>query len=162
MNNKEEKSGKSKDDEIFDAPPVPPPKRKTSVPQDSQELSKTILERIKMVESEGNKAILIDCDRCKKKVVVPISKATILKSNTKYLTIAYIHKYSKKDNPHCLLFELDRETKVQLSKATDAIFSTQKDDKAFQKLVKRDVYIYCERWGATLTITIPEYMVKES
>ena len=125
-------------------------------------MSKLISERIKKVESEGKKAILIDCERCNRKVVVPVSKTSIIESKTKYLPIAYIHKNSRKDNPHCLLFELDRDFKVQLSKAVDCFFSTQKEDKDFQKLVKRDVYIYCERCGETITIPIPEYMVKDS
>lgn len=149
-----------KEDEFY-APPVPKPRKKTQIPLDSPELSKKILVKIEKVEkfaSKETKTILVYCERCNEKILIPIQKRLVLESEEKEILITCVHKNTKNRDRHCIIFEIDRSFNVQLPKAADVIISTE----TMKPTSIKKVFIQCLRCDETITIPVPKNMIKKS
>ena len=104
---------------------MPPPRKKTAIPENGQELSKKIREKINVIEDEDTQPILIKCDKCNKEILVPVPKKAVANCKSKELLVTYLHSDNKKRSHHCLIFEIDHEFQFQLTKGADSIISTE-------------------------------------
>ena len=98
---KEEESKKeylSQEDLKLDIPVVPEaPKKSKKLTLNSSTLSKDVLERMKKIESPDVKVVLVNCERCKAIIPVPIPKNAVLDSELPVVPISYVHKNLQKE-----------------------------------------------------------------
>ena len=119
------KATKIKDDkQLLDIPLVPEsPKKKDKITVNSPGLSSDLVTRMKKLESEEVKVVLVNCERCKEIIPVPIPKNFILKSELPIVPLSYIHKNSKKKDQHCITLHLDHDFDIRRQRISDVVFS---------------------------------------
>ena len=147
------------------APEVPEPPKKPPIPKNSEDLSEEILEKINSVDSETIKAILINCERCNNKIIVPVPKNLVLESKAKKTVITFVHKSMGKKNQHCITFELDFDFNIQLPRVSDVIFATEATISSSKKSKSSDtkfVLIHCDRCYKVIHVPIPEKLIQDS
>lgn len=125
-------------------------------------MTNIVLEKIKNIDSKDFKAVFVKCERCKRSLLIPVPKKPVLESENREVLITYVHKNFKKKDLHCLLFEVDHDFHIQLPKAADVIFSTHQNAKSKKSLVIKDVLISCDRCKETITVPVPEKLIKNS
>jgi len=119
------KATKNKDDtDLLDIPLVPEsPKKKDKITIKSPGLSADLVTRMKKLESEKVKVVLVNCERCKEIIPVPIPKNFILKSELPVVPISYIHKNSQKKDQHCITLHIDHDFDIRRQRISDVVFS---------------------------------------
>jgi len=120
------KKGKKKlsTEEELDIPLVPEsPKQKDKITINSPGLSADLVTQMKKLESEKNKVVLVNCERCMEIIAVPIPKVLVLKSELPVVPISYIHKNSKKKDQHCITLHLDHDFDIRRQRISDVVFS---------------------------------------
>ena len=78
---------------------------------------------MKKLESAKNKVVLVNCERCKEIIAVPIPKNFVLKSELPVVPISYVHKNSKKKDLHCITLHLDHDFDIRRQRISDVVFS---------------------------------------
>ena len=134
--NKNAKSSSKKEDETkigylsrehmkLDIPVVPEaPKKSTKITLDTHNLSIEVLKRMKKVESPDVKVVLVNCERCKAIIPVPIPKKAILDSELPVVPISYVHKNLQKNDQHCLTIHLDHDFDIRRQRISDVVISS--------------------------------------
>jgi len=122
------KSGKTdistEEDLELDIPSVPEsPKRKDKITINSPGLSADLVTQMKKLESKKVKVVLVNCERCKEIIAVPIPKNFVLKSELPVVPISYIHKNSQKKDQHCLTLHLDHDFDIRRQRISNVVFS---------------------------------------
>ena len=125
---KEEKEKKPKylsdEDLELDIPIVPAaPKQKDKITLDTSNLSTDVLERMKKFESSDVKVVLVNCERCKAIIPVPVPKKAVLESELPVVPISYVHKNLKKKDQHCLTIHLDHDFDIRRQRLSDVVIS---------------------------------------
>ena len=125
---KEEKENKTKylseEDLELDIPVVPSaPKQKEKITLDTSNLSTDVLERMKKFESSDVKVVLVNCERCKAIIPVPVPKKAVLESELPVVPISYVHKNLKKKDQHCLTIHLDHDFDIRRQRISDVVIS---------------------------------------
>ena len=125
---KEEKEKKPKylsdEDLELDIPVVPSaPKQKDKITLDTSNLSTDVLERMKKFESSDVKVVLVNCERCKAIIPVPVPKKAVLESELPVVPISYVHKNLKKKDQHCLTIHLDHDFDIRRQRISDVVIS---------------------------------------
>ena len=125
---KEEKEKKTKylsdEDLELDIPVVPAsPKQKDKITLDTSNLSTDVLERMKKFESSDVKVVLVNCERCKAIIPVPVPKKAVLESELPVVPISYVHKNLEKKDQHCLTIHLDHDFDIRRQRISDVVIS---------------------------------------
>ena len=121
---KDRKSFSTEEDFNLDIPLVPEsPKQKDKITIDSPGLSPDLVTRMKKLESSKNKVVLVNCERCKEIIAVPIPKTFVLKSELPVVPISYVHKNSQKKDQHCITLHLDHDFDIRRQRISDVVFS---------------------------------------
>jgi len=123
---KEEKEKKYLSDEDLElAIPVVPeaPKQKDKITLDTSNLSSDVLERIKKYKSPNIKVVLVNCERCKAIIPVPVPKKAVLKSELPVVPISYVQKNLQKKDQHCLTIYLDHDFDIRRQRISDVVIS---------------------------------------
>ncbi len=111
-------------EEELDIPLVPEsPKQKDKITINSPGLSADLVTQMKKLESEKNKVVLVNCERCKEIIAVPIPRVFVLKSELPVVPISYIHKNSKKKDQHCITLHLDHDFDIRRQRISDVVFA---------------------------------------
>ncbi|MFX0000872.1 MAG: hypothetical protein ACFE9Q_11730 [Candidatus Hodarchaeota archaeon] len=115
----------SKADLELDVPIVPeaPKKTKKLILQTSN-LSSDVLERIKKIESPDIKVVLVNCERCKAVIPIPIPKKAVLDSELPIVPISFVHKNLQKEDQHCLTVHLDHDFDIRRQRLSDVVLSS--------------------------------------
>jgi len=112
---------KTDEDLEMDIPLVPEAPKKLTV--NSQGLSTDLLIKMKKLESEKIKVVLVNCERCNKIIPVPIPKKLISKSKLPVVPISYIHKNPQNKDQHCITLHVDHDFDIRRQRISDVIFS---------------------------------------
>jgi hypothetical protein len=167
--NEEKADDKKKlDDDVFIAPPVPPPYKNHAIPIDSEDLSSDILKKIDNIDPNIFRSVILNCERCNKEILVSIPIDPIIKSEKRELLVVFVHKDIKKKDKHCLIFEVDHDFNILIPKASDVIISTiftqrSETEKKKQKSSEiRYVIIKCEKCIENIHVPVPIRMIQES
>ena len=122
---KETKSSYLSDEDLeLDIPIVPEaPKQKDKITLDTSNLSTDVLERMKRYESSTVKVVLVNCERCKAIIPVPVPKKAVLKSELPVVPISYVHKNLQKKDQHCLTIHLDHDFDIRRQRISDVVIS---------------------------------------
>lgn len=105
----------------MDIPLVPEAPKKLTV--NSRGLSTDLLIEMKKLESEKVKVVLVNCERCKKIIPVPIPKNFIAKSKLPVVPISYIHKNPRNKDQHCITLHVDHDFDIRRQRISDVVFS---------------------------------------
>ena len=112
---------KTDEDLEMDIPLVPEAPKKIMV--NSRGLSTDLLIEMKKLESEKIKVVLVNCERCKKIIPVPIPKKFISKSKLPVVPISYIHKNPQNKDQHCITLHIDHDFDIRRQRISDVVFS---------------------------------------
>ncbi len=112
---------KTDEDLEMDIPLVPEAPKKLTV--NSLGLSTDLLIKMKKLESEKIKVVLVNCERCKKIILVPIPKKLISKSKLPVVPISYIHKNPQNKDQHCITLHIDHDFDIRRQRISDVVFS---------------------------------------
>ena len=116
----------SKVEQELDIPTVPEaPKKKEKLSLDKSKLSGDVLERMKKIESPDIKVVLVNCERCKAVIPVPIPKKAVLESELPVVPISYVHKNLQKLDQHCLTIHLDHDFDIRRQRLSDVVISSE-------------------------------------
>ena len=114
----------SKEDLKLEIPVVPEaPKKSEKLTLDTSNLSTDVLKRIKKIESPKVKVVLVNCERCKAIIPVPIPKKAVLDSELPVVPISYVHKNLQKKDQHCLTIHLDHDFDIRRQRISDVVIS---------------------------------------
>ncbi len=104
----------SKEDMELDIPAIPEaPKKTAKITIDSPGLSTALLEKIKKMETADVKVVLVNCERCKEVIPIPVNKKTMLKSELPVVPLSYIHKNLQNKDPHCITLHIDHDFDIR-------------------------------------------------
>ncbi|MFX1418633.1 MAG: hypothetical protein ACFE9N_06915 [Promethearchaeota archaeon] len=121
----EEKEYLTKEDLDLGIPIVPEaPKKSKSLALDTSQLSKDVLKRMKKFETPNVKVVLVNCQRCKAVIPVPIPKNAVLDSELPVVPISYVHKNLQKEDQHCLTIHLDHDFDIRRQRISDVVISS--------------------------------------
>ncbi|MHA1671546.1 MAG: hypothetical protein ACTSV5_13375 [Promethearchaeota archaeon] len=119
---KEDLKDNSKENRDLIIPPIPEaPKKKDRITLDSPGLSTDLLNKIKNLEQKNIKVVLVNCERCREVIPVPIPKNSIKKSELPIVPISFVHKNPKKKDLHCITLHLDHDFDIRRQRISDVI-----------------------------------------
>lgn len=119
---KKDLNDKSKEDLDLKIPAIPEaPKKKDRITLDSPGLSTDLLGKIKNLEQKNIKVVLVNCERCREVIPVPIPKISIIKSDLPVVPISFVHKNPKKKDLHCITLHLDHDFDIRRQRISDVI-----------------------------------------
>ena len=101
------------------------PKRKNKLTINSPGLSVDLLQKLKRLESDSVKVVLVNCERCKEIIPVPIPKKYIIKSDLPVVPISYVHSNSLQKDQHCITLHLDHDFDIRRQRISDVVFSPE-------------------------------------
>ena len=105
-------------------PSVPePPKKKDSLSINSPDLAPDVLARIKKVESPDMKVVLVNCERCKAVIPIPIPKRAVLESKLPIVPISFVHNNLESKDKHCITIHLDHDFDIRRQRLSDVVIS---------------------------------------
>ncbi|MBY9017040.1 MAG: hypothetical protein KGD68_15225, partial [Candidatus Lokiarchaeota archaeon] len=78
------------------------PKKKNKLTINSPGLSADLLQKWKTLKSDNTKVVLVNCERCREVIPVPIPKNYIIKSDLPIVPISYVHSNSHMKDQHCI------------------------------------------------------------
>ena len=79
---------------------------------------------MKFLESPNTKVILVNCERCKAVIPVPVPKKAVLDSELPVVPISYVHKNLQKEDQHCLTIHLDHDFDIRRQRISDVVISS--------------------------------------
>ena len=121
-NLKEDLKDKSKENMDLNIPAIPEaPKKKDRITPNSPGISTDLLSKIKKLEQKNIKVVLVNCERCKEVIPVPVPKNCIKKSELPLVPISFIHKNSKRKDLHCITIHLDHDFDIRRQRISDVI-----------------------------------------
>ena len=112
----------SKEHQDLEVPAVPiAPKKKVILTSKSPGLSTDLIKKIKALESDLVKVVLVNCERCREIIAVPIIKNLINRSELPVVPISYVHKNSKGGDSHCITLFLDHDYDIRRQRISDVV-----------------------------------------
>ena len=127
-NNDESKNQELKLDEELELsiPSIPEAPKKKKISIESPGLSTDLLNKIKSLEDKDHKVVLVNCERCKNIIPVPIPIKFIKNSKIPVVPISYIHKNTHGRDQHCITLHLDHDFDIRRQRISDVVFSRDK------------------------------------
>lgn len=117
------KKGEYSTDENKDLgiPMIPEAPKTKKISMDISELSTTIVEKIKVMEKPGIKVVLVNCERCKEILPIPVPENIVKTSELPVVPISYVHE--KDADQHCITIYLDHDFDIRRQRMSDVIIS---------------------------------------
>ncbi|MEJ2251243.1 MAG: hypothetical protein P8Y70_17065 [Candidatus Lokiarchaeota archaeon] len=113
----------SNEDVDLGVPEVPePPKKKQKLSIESENVSIDVLNKIKENKDKQIEMILVNCERCKRVIAVPVPHKLVKSSNLPVIPISYIHKNEHEKDQHCITIYIDRDFDVRRQRLSDVVF----------------------------------------
>jgi hypothetical protein len=115
----------SEEDKELGIPSIPEaPKKKEKITIDSPGLSTELIEKMKKMESKAAQVVLVNCDRCKEVIPVPVPKKAVSKSELPVVPISFIHKNSQGKDEHCITIHIDHDFDIRRQRISDVVLSS--------------------------------------
>ena len=114
----------NREDNDLAIPSVPePPKQKEILPINSSDLAPGVLARIKKVESSEMKVVLVNCERCKAVIPIPVPRKVVNESELPIVPISFVHKNLENEDQHCITIHLDHDFDIRRQRLSDVVIS---------------------------------------
>ena len=108
----------------LEIPVVPEaPKKKEKLTLGDSKVSNDVLKRMKKYESPNIKVVLVNCERCKAVIPVPVPKKAVLDSELPVVPISYVHKNLQNQDQHCITIHLDHDFDIRRQRLSDVVIS---------------------------------------
>jgi hypothetical protein len=108
----------------LEIPVVPEaPKKKEKLNLDGSKVSNDVLKRMKKYESPNIKVVLVNCERCKAVIPVPVPKKAVLDSELPVVPISYVHKNLQNQDQHCITIHIDHDFDIRRQRLSDVVIS---------------------------------------
>jgi len=115
----------SEEDVELQIPTIPEaPKQKEKFALDSPDITPDVLERIRKVESPDTRVVLVNCERCKAVIPIPILKRMVLSSNLPVVPVSYVHMNLQNKDQHCITVHIDHDFDIRRQRISDVILSS--------------------------------------
>ena len=115
----------SKEELELEIPLVPEaPKKKDKISLESPSITPDVLKRIKKVESPDTKVVLVNCERCKAIIPIPVPQKAVLESELPVVPISYVHKNLQNEDQHCITIHLDHDFDIRRQRISDVVLSS--------------------------------------
>jgi len=115
----------TKEHKDLDIPSVPePPKKKDKISKDSPDLPPDVLKRFNKIDTPDVRVVLVNCDRCKAVILIPIPKNVVIESELPVVPVSYVHKNLKKKDLHCITIYLDHDFDIRRQRLSDVVISS--------------------------------------
>ena len=115
----------SEEDIDLEIPIIPAaPKKKERVTLDRSDLSNNVLGRIKSVSAPNTKVVLVNCERCKAIIPIPIPMNFVSSSELPVVPVSFVHKNLQTKDQHCITIHLDHDFDVRRQRISDIVLST--------------------------------------
>ena len=88
-------------------------------------MSADLLQNLKRLESDSNKVVLVNCERCREIIPVPIPKDYVINSDLPVVPISYVHSNSLMKDQHCITLHLDHDFDIRRQRISDVVFSPE-------------------------------------
>jgi len=98
-----------------------PPKRKEKLSVNSDTVSSTIIEKIKQLDSNHVKVVLVNCRRCNNVIAIPVPRELVLDSDLPVVPVSYIHFNGANEDLHCTTIHLDRDFDIRRQRNSSVI-----------------------------------------
>ncbi|MFO8019474.1 MAG: hypothetical protein R6U96_12660 [Promethearchaeia archaeon] len=127
---KKEKKGKKKEsleysseeEEELDVPSIPEaPEKRLNVKIEDPNLSTEVVKKMEELDKKNNEVVLVNCDRCKSVIPIPVPKDAVEKSELPIVPISYVHKNMKAKDKHCITIHLDHDFDIRRRRFSDVI-----------------------------------------
>ncbi len=120
----DEKDYLSEEDIDLEIPIIPPaPKKKEKLTLDTSNLSNNVLERIKSIKTPNTKVVLVNCERCKAIIPIPIPKNFVSSSELPVVPVSFVHKNLQNKDQHCITIHLDHDFDIRRQRISDIVLS---------------------------------------
>lgn len=121
----EKKDYLSKEDIDLEIPIIPAaPKKKEKLTLDTSNLSNNVLERIKSAKAPNTKVVLVNCERCKAIIPIPIPMNFISSSELPVVPVSFVHKNLQDKDQHCITIHLDHDFDIRRQRISDIVLSS--------------------------------------
>ena len=119
----------SEEEKLLEVPLIPEiPKQKNKLDVNSLKISKELLKKRKNLEEKGKKLVLVNCDRCKEVIIVPIPDYLILNSQLPIVPVSYVHKNPSGEDLHCITLFLDHDFDVRRQRISEVVLDKACDN----------------------------------
>lgn len=116
----------TKEHKDLDIPSVPePPKKKDKISIDSPDLAPDVLKRYKKIESPDVQVVLVNCNRCKAVILIPVPKKMVNNSELPVVPVSYVHKNLENKDLHCITIHLDHDFDIRRQRISDVVISSE-------------------------------------
>ncbi len=114
----------SEEDLALGVPSIPEaPKKMEKITIDSPGLSTAILDKVKELKNPKTEVVLVNCERCKSVIPVPVPKDIILKSELPVVPFSYVHKNPDNKDEHCITLHIDHDFDIRRQRISDVVIS---------------------------------------
>ncbi|TFF93252.1 MAG: hypothetical protein EU544_06165 [Promethearchaeota archaeon] len=114
----------SEEDLALGIPAIPEaPKKKKKITIESAEISEDMVQKIKKMEDKNTVVVLVNCERCKSVIPVPVPKKKILKSELPVVPFSYVHQNLENKDQHCITIHLDHDFDIRRQRLSDVVLS---------------------------------------
>ena len=114
----------SEEDIDLEIPIIPAaPKKKDKLTLDTSNLSNNVLERIKSAKGPNTKVVLVNCERCKAIIPIPIPMNFVLSSELPVVPVSFVHKNLQDKDQHCITIHLDHDFDIRRQRISDIVLS---------------------------------------
>ncbi len=111
----------SEEDKELSIPKIPEAPKASKISINTSGLSTEIIEKIKLMEGPEIKVVLVNCERCKGVIPVPVPEKIVKKSELPVVPISFVHE--KNDDRHCITIYLDHDFDIRRQRLSDVILS---------------------------------------
>lgn len=114
----------SEEDMELQIPAIPnAPKKKEKLTLETSNLSIDVLDRINLLKSPNTKVVLVNCERCRSVIPVPVPKNFVLESELPVVPISFIHRNLQNQDQHCITIHLDHDFDIRRQRISDVVLS---------------------------------------
>jgi hypothetical protein len=113
----------SEEDQELGIPSIPnAPKKKLNVKIEDPQLSTEVVNKMEEMEDKNTEVVLVNCDRCKSVIPIPVPKKAVLDSDLPIVPISYVHE-NEKNEQHCITIFLDKDFDIRRRRFSDVIIN---------------------------------------
>ncbi|MGV9198167.1 MAG: hypothetical protein ACOC4M_04950 [Promethearchaeia archaeon] len=112
----------SEEEKDLGIPSIPSaPKKKLNVKIKDPNLSTEVVNKMEELEDKDHKVVLVNCDRCKSVIPIPVPRDAVKQSELPIVPISYVHKNMKDKDEHCITIYVDHDFDIRRRRFSDVI-----------------------------------------
>ena len=70
------------------------------------------------------KVVLVNCERCKAVIPIPVPKKVVIESEIPIVPVSYVHKNLENKDQHCITIHLDHDFDIRRQRLSDVVIAS--------------------------------------